>query len=106
MKTFSLIGFSSSCDRLFDLELTLEAATPEEAAKILGCGHLLTPCLEGKIIHSLINECRRNPSIRGSLLLTGRPRLSTIAKAATSDVDGQTMVLISEARRLFIRQAA
>lgn len=98
--TFSLLGYDLSGARTFNLVLELDAKSPHDAARSLGCGILETPTLEAKIILAFIAEARKNPSIDPQLLV-GRPSAVLLARLMPQ-IDGELLLAVQDAWRVFV----
>ena len=97
---FTLIGFTTSCDRSFTLEIDLDAPSAREAAATLGCGFVDMPALESAIIRDFIETSRRRPAFM-PLLLQGRPNIIRLVRLAPH-VDGRSLVALKDSWRVFI----
>ena len=99
---FHLVSFSSKDgSTLFTVPLLIEANTVEKAAATLGCGIVTTPCLPSPIVQTMIRIGMQGKT-GCHQLLAGRPSILALVRKSIDMVDGDTLLKIQEAARLFL----
>lgn len=101
-KVFHLVNFNSNDgSTTFSVPLLIEASTVERAAATLGCGIVATPCLPSPIVQTMIRAAMGKKS-GCHQLLAGRPSILALVRTSIDLVDGDTLLKIQEAARLFL----